>query len=111
LNSPNADNEHYVKCWGSGWSEDGGDFGHDGGRRLEVTAGVLFLLVPGLGHEQEQRDAGLAQVGEGRMPELVQVPSGARLAADAGVAVQQGAGLAVGQLGLFLGVVMGFSWA
>jgi len=51
---------------------------------------VLFLLVPGLGHEQQQRDRRLAQVGERGMPDLVQIPSRAGLAADERVGVQEG---------------------
>lgn len=65
---------------------------------LEVAADVFRLLVPGLRHQHQQRGALLAEVGQGGVAVLVQVPAGAR-PPHGGVLVEQGAGLAVGEAG------------
>src|SRR5580698_10146571 len=59
----------------SAWRfEQGGDLGDGFGAWADVSHRAARVAVPGLGHDQLQRDALFAEVGGCRVAELVQLP-------------------------------------
>ncbi len=85
-----------VSAAGVSGGEQAGEFGDRLRGGLELAADVLRLLVAGLRHQHQQRGSLLAEVGQGSVAVLVQVPARSQ-AARGGVLVQQRAGLPVRQ--------------
>jgi hypothetical protein len=83
---------------GRGSVEQVGDLDDGLGAGLDVAHGGAGAAMPGLGHDQLEGGALLPERGGGRVPELVQVPSGLPVA-EAGVVVEQDAGAVVAEAG------------
>ena len=73
------------------WGEDAGDLGDGFAAGPGVPHGGARVAVSGLGHDELERDLGVAEVGGGEVAELVEVEPGIFLEEDAG-AVVAGAG-------------------
>ena len=71
----------------AGRAEDAGHFAAG----FDVAHGGAGVLVPGLGHDELERDLGVAEVGRGAVPELVEL--------QAGIVVQQDAAAVIAQAG------------
>jgi hypothetical protein len=72
-----------------GWFEQLGDFGDGFGTGSDVAHDGAGAAVPGLGHDELKGHALVAEVGGGRVPELVEFSPGVATEQDAGAVVAE----------------------
>ena len=69
----------------AGWAEDAGDPGDCSAAGFDAHGGA-GVLVPGLGHDELERDFGVAEAGRGAVPELAELQAGVVAQQDAAAA-------------------------
>ena len=72
----------------AGWAEDAGALGRFAAG-FDVAHGGAGVLVPGLGHDELERAFGVAEVGRGAVPELVEIQPGVVVQQDAAAVIAE----------------------